>query len=111
LRARLVERNAITTKDERMKSAGSSTHDPDRASARFELCKVPFDLGELEPHHFQLTLAHCARRGQRPLQLCNAPTVEVIDSLAQVREVGGVRPARGVHAHAIGRGKALLESE
>ena len=72
---------------------------------------MPFDLGELEPHHFELTLTDCAGRGQRPLQLRNATTVEIVDPLAQVREVGGGRPARGVHVHAIGRGKALLESE
>jgi hypothetical protein len=81
------------------------------SSTRFELCKVPFHLGELEPHDFELTLTDGAGRGHRALQLRNAATVEIVDPLAQVREIGGVRPARGMHIRAIGPGRALLESE
>ena len=71
---------------------------------------MPLDLGELVPHRLELLLPNRARRCRRPGQGRDTATAEIVEPLAQQREVGSLGVARRVHDRFIGRRGTKLEA-
>jgi len=80
--------------------------------AGLELRQMPFDLGELEAHPFELLQPHRAGGGLLPDEGSDAAVIQVFEPQAQCRHIGCVGAVRGVHEQSIGaRGQGFSTSE